>query len=63
VTVRLEAHTPSRWVDELRAMGHVVTREAAFSGPFGHAQVIDIRDGVLWGATDPRARAGAAAGW
>jgi gamma-glutamyltranspeptidase/glutathione hydrolase len=63
VTVRLEGHAPRSWADGLRAMGHAVTREDAFSGQFGHAQLIDVRDDILWGATDPRARAGAAAGW
>ena len=35
----------------------------AFSSQFGHAQLIELRDEVLWGASDPRALAGAAAGW
>lgn len=63
VTVRLEAHAPSSWAEGLQAMGHEVTREGAFASEFGHAQLVDVRDDVLWGATDPRARAGAAAGW
>lgn len=63
VTVRLEGHAARGWTAGLRALGHAVTGDDAFSGQFGHAQLIDIRGGVLWGATDPRAPAGAAAGW
>jgi gamma-glutamyltranspeptidase/glutathione hydrolase len=63
VLVRLEPNAPSGWFDGLRARGHAVTRDDADPGRFGHAQLIDVRGEVLWGATDPRARAGAAAGW
>lgn len=62
VMVRLEGHAPTAW-DGLTALGHTVTRDDAYSGQFGHAQLIDVRGDVLWGATDPRPRTGAAAGW
>ena len=63
VSVRLEGHVPDAWIDGLAARGHTVVGEPAFSNGFGHAHLIDVHDGVLWGAADPRAPAGAAAGW
>jgi gamma-glutamyltranspeptidase / glutathione hydrolase len=63
VSVQLEAHAPRAWADGLEARGHAVIGDAAFSDRFGHAQVIDVRGDVLWGASDPRSAAGAAAGW
>ncbi|HWE11611.1 MAG TPA: gamma-glutamyltransferase [Solirubrobacteraceae bacterium] len=62
VTVRIEGHASPSWADGLRAIGHAVACDVAFSDTFGHAQLIDVGDGVLRGATDPRARAGSAAG-
>jgi gamma-glutamyltranspeptidase/glutathione hydrolase len=63
VSVRLEAHVPTGWAAGLEARGHTVIDEAAFSDGFGHAQLIDVHGDVLWGASDPRSAAGAAAGW
>jgi gamma-glutamyltranspeptidase/glutathione hydrolase len=63
VTVRLEGQAPASWADGLRARGHTVVNDDAFSDLFGHAQVIDVADELLRGAADPRPRAGAAAGW
>ncbi len=63
VSVRLEGHVPTGWAAGLEARGHTVIDEGAYSDAFGHAQLIDVRDGVLWGASDPRSAAGAAAGW
>ncbi|MGH2889501.1 MAG: gamma-glutamyltransferase [Solirubrobacteraceae bacterium] len=63
VTVQVEAHAPARWGDGLQALGHAVSAAGAYSSDFGQAQLIDVRDGALWGASDPRAGAGAAAGW
>ena len=63
VSVRLEGHVPGDWADGLAARGHAVIQDAAFSDLFGHAHLIDVRGDVLWGATDPRSAAGAAAGW
>jgi hypothetical protein len=40
-----------------------VIGDEPFSTRFGEAHLIDVRDEVLWGASDPRAAAGAAAGW
>jgi gamma-glutamyltranspeptidase/glutathione hydrolase len=61
--VRLEGQAPASWADGLRARGHTVVNDDAFSDLFGHAQVIDVADELLRGAADPRPRAGAAAGW
>lgn len=63
VTVRLEGQAPGSWARGLRARGHAVVTEAPFSDLFGHAQLIDVGDDALRGATDPRPLAGAAAGW
>lgn len=63
VTVLVEGHAPAPWCDGLRALGHAVSAADAYSPDFGQAQLIDVRDGALWGASDPRASAGAAAGW
>lgn len=63
VTVLLEGQCPPSWTDGLRSFGHEVVGTPAFSSQFGHAQLIELRDEVLWGASDPRALAGAAAGW
>ena len=63
VSVRLEGQVAGSWADGLAQRGHEVAGEAAFSDEFGHAQLIDVRGDVLWGASDPRSAAGAAAGW
>jgi gamma-glutamyltranspeptidase / glutathione hydrolase len=63
VITRLEGQAPNSWTDGLRARGHTVVNDVAFSDLFGHAQVIDVAGGLLRGATDPRPLAGAAAGW
>jgi hypothetical protein len=41
----------------------VLRSPAEIDGAFGHAQVIEAREAVLDGATDPRALDGAAAGY
>ena len=63
VTVRLEGNAPSQWADGLRARGHTVETAEAFSHAFGHAHVIEVADDHLAGASDPRARGGAAVAW
>jgi gamma-glutamyltranspeptidase/glutathione hydrolase len=63
VSVRIEGQAAPGWQEGLRAMGHVVEVDPAFSSSFGHAHLIDIGPEVLAGGTDPRPRAGAAAGW
>lgn len=63
VAVAVEGHAPERWVEGLTARGHRVERSPAWSHGFGHAHVISLQDDTLAGATDPRPRAGAAAGY
>jgi gamma-glutamyltranspeptidase/glutathione hydrolase len=62
VEVRIEGHAPAAW-DELSARGHRVRRTEAFDHGFGHAQLIAVAGDHLAGASDPRARGGAAVGW
>ncbi len=57
--VLLEAHAPEGWVPGLVARGHVARVGAA---NFGHAHCIEMVDGGLAGAADPRAVVGEAAG-
>lgn len=64
-TLRVESHASEAWDEGLRARGHVVERSAqAIDLGFGQAHMIGVdADGVLDGASDPRAPAGAAAGY
>ena len=59
----LESTAPTSWEIGLAARGHQVVRaEPGFN--MGHAHAIVVRvDGMLAGASDPRALTGAAAGW
>ena len=57
--VLLEAHAPEGWVPGLVARGHGARVGAA---NFGHAHCIEMVDGGLAGAADPRAVVGEAAG-
>lgn len=62
--VALEAHAPDGWEHGLAKRGHEVRRRAnAIDHGFGHAQVIEVSDGVLAGVADPRSLDGAAAGY
>ncbi|HWG74337.1 MAG TPA: gamma-glutamyltransferase [Acidimicrobiales bacterium] len=61
--VLVEGHAPLAWDSGLRLRGHTVERTAAFSSDFGHAHYIAARDDHLVGASDPRARSGAAVGY
>lgn len=63
VAVRLEGNAPSAWADGLRSRGHVVDTTEPFSHAFGHAHVVHVADDHLAGASDPRARGGAAVAW
>lgn len=63
VTVRLEGNAPSAWADGLRSRGHAVDTAEPFSHAFGHAHVVQLADDHLAGASDPRARGGAAVAW
>jgi gamma-glutamyltranspeptidase / glutathione hydrolase len=60
----VEAHAPSRWDEDLTTRGHVVRRSAEQPDhAFGHAQVIELTDGVLAGVADSRSLDGAASGY
>lgn len=52
----IEASFPRSTLGGLRARGYEIRRTAAGNDLFGHAQAIrvDRRNGVLWGAADPR---------
>jgi gamma-glutamyltranspeptidase/glutathione hydrolase len=64
-TIRVESHASEAWDEGLRARGHEVERSTqAIDLGFGQAHMIQVgADGVLDGAADPRAPAGAAAGY
>ncbi|MDP6760966.1 MAG: gamma-glutamyltransferase [Acidimicrobiales bacterium] len=59
VEVLLEAHAPETWVHGLTARGH---RARVAPANYGHAHCIEVVDGGLAGAADPRALVGEAAG-
>ena len=59
VEVLLEAHTPEPWARGLTARGH---RAGVAPANYGHAHCIEVVDGGLAGAADPRALIGEAAG-
>jgi gamma-glutamyltranspeptidase/glutathione hydrolase len=63
VTVSVEGHAPGDWSPGLSERGHHVERVEAFDHGFGHAQLITVSRDHLAGASDPRARGGAAAAW
>ncbi len=62
--IAIEAHSSERWDVGLAGRGHDVRRSAAgIDHGFGHAQVIQVADGVLAGVADPRSLDGAASGY
>ncbi len=63
VRVRLEGQAPAGWDGGLAARGHDVERVEPFDASFGQAQYIAVAGDHLKGASDPRPRVGAAAGW
>ena len=63
VRVVLEGQVPPRWAAGLTARGHRVTAIDSYGRYFGHAHLITVADDHLAGATDPRPRFGAAAGY
>ena len=62
--IEVEAHAPEGWDAGLAGRGHEVRRTAdEIDHAFGHAQVIEVVDGVLAGVADPRSLDGAASGF
>jgi gamma-glutamyltranspeptidase/glutathione hydrolase len=62
--IEVEAHAPDAWDRGLTDRGHDVRRSRDdIDHGFGHAQVIEVTDGVLAGAADPRSLDGAASGY
>lgn len=61
--VRVEDHAPSSWADGLARRGHPVRVQPWTDGNWGHAHLAEVVDGVVRGASDPRALTGAAQGW
>jgi gamma-glutamyltranspeptidase / glutathione hydrolase len=62
--VGVEIHAPEGWDAGLVGRGHEVRRSTLeVDHGFGHAQVIQVVDGVLAGVADPRALDGAATGY
>jgi gamma-glutamyltranspeptidase/glutathione hydrolase len=62
--IAVEAHAPPGWDAGLGRRGHEVRRshEPVDHG-FGHAQIIEVNDGVLAGVADHRSLDGAASGY
>jgi gamma-glutamyltranspeptidase/glutathione hydrolase len=58
--VIVEDHAPQAWVPGLAERGHTARIGL---GNFGHAHCIEVTDGGLRGAADPRALVGEAAGF
>ncbi|MFZ6003255.1 MAG: gamma-glutamyltransferase family protein [Actinomycetota bacterium] len=62
-SMAIEADAPEAWVDGLVERGHHVVRAGRWTN-FGHAHAIVVgADGMLSGASDPRALSGAAIAW
>jgi gamma-glutamyltranspeptidase/glutathione hydrolase len=47
----------------LKQLGHSTRTTSAFNSAFGHAHIIEVQDGRLGGAAEPRALIGASAGY
>ena len=62
-TVLVDSAAPPSWAETLRERGHGVEEMDGIMGQFGHAHVIEVGDGGLAGAADPRALVGAASGY
>lgn len=64
--LRIEGHaawaTTGRLAD-LQRRGHRVGTDAPHDNAYGHAHLIEVHDGVLAGAADPRALTGSSAGY
>jgi gamma-glutamyltranspeptidase/glutathione hydrolase len=61
--VALEETAPDRWARGLEARGHDLRDDAAVSGRFGHAHILEREPDGWVGACDPRALIGSAAGY
>jgi gamma-glutamyltranspeptidase/glutathione hydrolase len=62
--IAVEAHAPQAWDAGLAGRGHAVRRSTqAIDHGFGHAQIIEVNDGVLAGVADHRSLDGAASGY
>ncbi len=64
--LRIEGHAAWASPDglaDLGRRGHRVGADAPHDNAFGHAHLIEVHDGVLAGAADPRALTGSAAGY
>jgi gamma-glutamyltranspeptidase len=62
--IAVEAHAPRAWDAGLAERGHAVQRSTqAIEHGFGHAQIIEVSDGVLAGVADHRSLDGAASGY
>jgi gamma-glutamyltranspeptidase/glutathione hydrolase len=61
--VSVEGDAADDWSDGLRERGHEAEVVEGVTGTFGHAQLIEVLDGGLAGAADPRALVGAAVGY
>jgi gamma-glutamyltranspeptidase/glutathione hydrolase len=62
-SVAIETTAPAAWGEALRERGHDVMEIDGILGSFGHAHVIEVDEGGLAGAADPRALISAAAGY
>lgn len=61
--VRVEDHAPRSWAEGLARRGHPVRVQPWTDGNWGHAQLVEVADDGVRGASDPRALTGAAHGW
>lgn len=63
LTVEIEGHAPDGWSDGLDALGHQTASAPEHDSGFGHAHLIEVQNGVLGGATDPRSLTGGVAAY
>ncbi|WP_420624057.1 gamma-glutamyltransferase [Candidatus Poriferisodalis sp.] len=64
--LRIEGHAAwasANGLTDLRQRGHHVGTDGPHDNSFGHAHLIEVHDGVLAGAADPRALTGSVAGY
>jgi gamma-glutamyltranspeptidase/glutathione hydrolase len=64
LVVRVERDAPTSWIEGLEANGHRVELIDELNPAVGHAHLIEVKeDGVLAGASDPRAITGSTQGY